>query len=436
MKLTPERAKEINKDMVTEDQMSEEKRPVSVVLAGAGGYGANIGGNILDHLEDYGVLLSGVVEPFYDASPLKERLEALGVPHFDSLEDFYREHSAELAVLCTPIQFHEAHAVCCMEHGSHVLLEKPTAALVSQSDHMQEVSERTGKTLNIGFQLSYMSAIHRLKEDILAGHLGAPKSAWSLVLWPRNAAYYARPWAGRRMRDGQYVLDSIAMNACAHHLHILFFLLGERMDRSLQPEKEEVKFLRANDIETFDTAMMRIQAGNVFVHFLVSHTVPEEQSPVMKLHFEHADVFIQGESSEEDAVQVRFHDGRIVNYGGLQQEYHRKIPYVLDVVRGLKAPVCTPVTARAHLLSVSEATLKAPVLDLRGGNSGAVSVGQDSGGVSVYLENDVRVVAGLAGLLRQAYEEEKMPWELTEVYGAPEIIELIREQKQAINKKV
>lgn len=398
--------------------MSEEKRIVSAVIAGVGGYGGMITGDVLDHLNDYRVRVAGVVDPFYAASPQKERLDALGIPHYDTLEEFYAADQAELAILCTPIQYHEAHAACAMAHGSDVLIEKPAAATPAQAKRMMETAGRCGKTVNVGFQLSYMSAILRLKEDILSGRFGAPKDCWSLVLWPRNSAYYARSWAGRFTLNGQYVLDSIAMNACAHHLHILYFLLGSRMDSAAMPEREKVLLMRVNDIETFDTAMMEIEAGGATLHYLVSHAVPDTTAPILKLHFEKADILIQGEGKEEDAVTAVLPDGSRIHYGDLTKEYFRKVPYTLDVVRGLAAPVCTIETAMAQLLSVSAATFEAPVLDLR------ANLGKDSAAPRVYVKNDVRVADGLSELMKRAYDEEKMPWALTDIYGAPQEIAL------------
>ena len=358
------------------------------------------------------------MDPFYRNSPVWAQLEERQIPHYDTMEEFYAEKQAELAVICTPIRFHQRHAVYAMEHGSHVLIEKPTAATMEQSGIMEETARRTGKTLNIGFQLSYMRPILRLKQEILSGRFGKAKDAWTLVLWPRDSVYYARPWAGKMTQEGDPVLDSIAMNACAHHLHILYFLMGDAMDRSRMPEEEKVCLIRVNEIETFDTAIMEVKAGEAVIHFLVSHAVEETVPPVMKLHFEKADIFLQGEGKGEDAVKVILKDGTEEIYGSLTEDYYRKIPYVLSVVRGECRPVCTPETAKAHLLSVTKATLEGHIRDFR------ANLNVPDAKPQVYVKNDVRVLSGMQELLKKAFAEEIMPWEITDLYGQPEEIKL------------
>ena len=50
-----------------------------------------------------------------------------------------------------------------------------------------------------------------------AGVLGKPKRLKSMVLWPRDFAYYNRnSWAGKVADSGLFILDSVAHNATAH----------------------------------------------------------------------------------------------------------------------------------------------------------------------------------------------------------------------------
>ena len=40
------------------------------------------------------------------------------------------------------------------------------------------------------------------------------------------------------------------------------------------------------------------------------------------------------------------------------------------------------------------------------------------------MQNDVRVLSGMQELLKKAFAEEIMPWEITDLYGQPEEIKL------------
>lgn len=385
----------------------ENMKEVSVVLVGIGGYGNNIVKSILANMDIYGVTIAGAVDPNWSAAPLWEELEKLGVPHFDSLEEFYTANKADLAILCTPIHFHEKQAVTAMENGSDVLCEKPTAATLPQSEHMAAVAKKTGRNLHIGFQLSYVPAVWRLKQDIMDGVFGKPKKLSSLICWPRNGAYYARSWCARLKWNGAYVLDSIAMNACAHYLHLMYFLLGDTMDTAARPEAVEAVLCRANDIETFDTAMLRATAKGAQLHFLATHTCEKRVNPTMRFEFENA-VVEMTEGEDEDAIRAVFSDGTVKNYGPVKPEFFNKVPYCCDVVRGIRAPVCTPATASAHLKTVNAVTELVPVMALEG----------------TVNEKDVVVVAGMDEVLEQSFREGKMPWELTDRFGAPTQLDL------------
>ena len=54
-----------------------------------------------------------------------------------------------------------------------------------------------------------------------------------MPLWPRDERYYSRNgWAGvKRTNDGTWILDSPTNNACAHFLHNMFYVLGDRIER-------------------------------------------------------------------------------------------------------------------------------------------------------------------------------------------------------------
>ena len=380
------------------------KKTVSALLVGAGGYGGKIAADLLANAEKYGVALAGVADPALDSLPVREEFLRQGVPLFASAEEFYGERRADLAIVATPIPFHEAHVTLALQNGSEVLCEKPVAATPAQALRMDEAAKAAGKNLHIGFQLSYTPAILELKKDVLAGRFGKPLSAAALVSWPRGAAYYARSWCAKKFWRGLPTFDSIAMNACAHYLHILFFLLGTAPDESLFPDEAEMLLCRANEIETFDTAFFRLSASGVPLRFLATHASNEKIDPEIRFAFEKAAVTVR-HSDAPDAVSARFADGTEKDYGGVISHTFDKIPYVCGVLRGEKSPVCTVKTALPHLVTVDAADRLAPVLTLAGEKT----------------EKGMHV-EGLAGVMREAFETGGMPWEIDPRFGAPTLV--------------
>ena len=230
---------------------------MKVLLVGANGYGANFL-KPLFALHNEGIItFEGIVTR--SAFPMQEDLQAAGIPAYKTLDAFYQEHAADLAVISTPSFLHREQSVFCVEHGTNVLCEKPAAPTVADVEAMIDAENRTGKFIAIGYQRCYDKAILRLKQDIVNGVLGKPISAKAMHSGPRNLNYYSRGggYAGNVMtKDGKIILDSPVANACAHYVQEMLFLLGDTMDTSAEPTLVQGECYRANDITNFDTCCL------------------------------------------------------------------------------------------------------------------------------------------------------------------------------------
>src|SRR5690606_34582742 len=108
-----------------------------------------------------------------------------------------------------------------------------------------------------------------------SGAFGKPKRLRTIVLWPRSDRYYARGWAGKlRDQAGNLVMDSVANNATAHYIHNMFYVLGRATDESARPARVTAELYRANRIENYDTAAMRVHTEDgVELLYFGSHAV-------------------------------------------------------------------------------------------------------------------------------------------------------------------
>lgn len=324
---------------------------VRIVLVGIGGYGEVYLSPLLDEPEGARCKIVGAVDPRPENCSRVPELRALDVPVFSTLEDFYREGSADLAVISSPIHLHSDHVCFALHHGSHVLVEKPAAAVTGDIDKMMEARDRTGRFVAVGFQWSFADSILALKRDILSGRFGAPLSGRSLTLWPRTESYYGRNnWAGgRRDGEGRWILDSPASNAMAHHIHNLLFLLGPEPDRSATPTSVSARLARVNEIETFDTVAARVGIrGGVELLFLASHTIAEAEAvePRFSLEFEEASVNFLGGLGP---ITARFQDGPVMEYSSpdATSQVAKLWTSVEAVTKNLTIP-CGLETARPH----------------------------------------------------------------------------------------
>lgn len=384
---------------------------LKILQVGIGGYGEAYLRPMLENLQNGRYELAGVVDPMADRSPLYGQLAAGGIPVHASVEDFYAGNRADLTIVAAPISFHRFYTVYALEHGSHVLCEKPTSATLEDAEAMGEAEQRTSRFVAIGFQWSFSQAMLAAKRDYLDGRFGRPVLFKSNVLWSRNWQYYARNnWAGRlRDRRGNWVLDSVAHNATAHYLHSLYFMHGAALNRSARPTALQAELYRANDIENFDTCALRAKTDEgCEVLFNASHAVECQGNPVMEYRYERATLAYNSKPGlPENRLTAVFPDGTTRDYGAVDSGTEEKLESCLDAIE-TGAPVpCGIETAMPHLFTVN----------FLADNFAVRPFPRESVVADGALEKTY--VPGLDDALRQCFAEEKLPHELGCPWAAP-----------------
>lgn len=384
--------------------------PITIALSGLGGYGEQYLNELLDPRYEGRVTLAGGIDPQPERCTRLADLRARGAPIYQTLADFYQEHSADLLIVSAPIHEHAPQTCLGLAHGSHVLCEKPLAATVQEADAMIAARDKAGTTVAIGYQWSFDPVILSLKRDIMAGHFGRPLRLSTVALWPRTAAYYARNnWAGRQKApSGAWVLDSPANNAVAHYLHNMLFLLGARIDRSVTPLNVQAELYRANPIENYDTAALRVAVeGGAEILFYASHAVSESFGPVLRAEFENGTIHMDGLSGR---LTARTRAGAQIDYGVPDNGVRAKLEASLNAIERGAPVTCGIEAARAHTVCINGAQESAEeIADF------------DPAQISHMDAQDGRLtfVAGLGEALRQCAEAGKLPSEMGFAWARP-----------------
>ncbi len=337
---------------------------IRVMLAGIGGYG-ELYLNRLFKLADAGeVSVEGLVDPYPSPKHMDE-INSRGWKIYNSLGEFYAERECELACIATPIQFHTPMMLEALEHGSNVLCEKPLTGDVRDIERLISARDRAGKFVMIGYQWSYSDAILSMKRDILDGLYGKPEFLKTLVLWPRNKAYFHRGtgWAGKiRASDGTLILDSVANNASAHYLHNIFFTLGDSLAAAETPVTVSAKLSRANPIENFDTSVIECGfASGAKALYIASHAIDKTQNPVFEYRFERGTISF--EESEVRHIIGRLADGSVRDYGDpFADDMHKLDVAIANVSLAKPFVPCGIETASAQVRCIAECA-KLPIAD-------------------------------------------------------------------------
>jgi predicted dehydrogenase len=261
---------------------------IRAALVGVSGYGRwhllmAMEQMLLGRLKLVGVTVINAAEQ----GAICRRLERQGVPVFATFEHMMDALSGQIDLLLLPtgIQWHAPMTLAGLRAGAHVLVEKPVAATLQDIDTILAARLIAGRLVAVGFQDLYVSAAHDIKRRVLAGEIGRLRRVVVRGQWPRSSAYYARNgWAGRVRLDSGWVLDSPVSNAFAHFLMLALFWAGETPEAVAVPVELDAELYRAGNIESFDTASLRIQtAGGVEILFYGSHAGRQDLVPEVKL---------------------------------------------------------------------------------------------------------------------------------------------------------
>ena len=163
----------------------------------------------------------------------------------------------DAVLILSPNSQHHPMALKAIEHGLHVLCEKPLGMNYAEAKQMTDAAFKAGVQTMVPFTYRFMPALRYIKSLVEAGYLGQ--------LYHLNMRYYSG-----YARDGQYMwrfdLDEsdagVAGDLGTHWLYLAYWLFGEikavtallasNVKRAPRPNGESY---RAGD----DTAIMLLE---------------------------------------------------------------------------------------------------------------------------------------------------------------------------------
>lgn len=260
---------------------------------------------------------------------------------FGSLREMLAQAREHIDIVCIPtgIPLHRSMTVAALEAGCHVLVEKPAAGSIQDVHAMLNAASRAQRLCAVGYQHIYQREFRRVKDWVCQGRLGAIHRIRAFGCWPRQPGYYARNgWAGRLAVDDTWVLDAPHNNALAHAVNAMLFMASPVPDAALCPAAVRAELYRANDIESADTAAMRVHTvEGPQVFFAVSHCTDRTLNPVFIMEGEKGHL----EMTYEGKLQARFKDGttQVVE---VEEGPRRVLEDLAQVVAGERSALMCP----------------------------------------------------------------------------------------------
>lgn len=210
------------------------------------------------------------------------------VPHNVEIERLIKHEKIDLAIVCTPHPFHLEPAEKAAFSGAHVLVEKPLASTLEDSDKIISACKNAGVKLGVISQRRWYESVMRVKKAIDEGKIGKPVFGTINMLGWRDENYYdADEWRGTWLMEGGGVL----VNQAPHQLDILLWFMGE-----IDEVYGQWKNLNHPYIEVEDTAIAVVKFKNGGIGNII---VSNSQKPGI-----YGKVHVHGENGASVGVQT------------------------------------------------------------------------------------------------------------------------------------
>ncbi len=143
---------------------------------------------------------------------------------YKDFNELLADNAVDIISICLPSYMHADFSIMAMEHGKHVLIEKPLDITPERAALIGEASRRTGMKAGVVHQNRFNLNMYPIKEAVDAGRLGKINLGTFAVKWFREQSYYDRGgWRGTWEYDGGGSL----MNQAVHTVDIMQWLMGE-----------------------------------------------------------------------------------------------------------------------------------------------------------------------------------------------------------------
>jgi len=135
--------------------------------------------------------------------------------------DLCRDPAIEAVYIASPHQFHAGQAIEALQHGKHVLVEKPLALTLADCDAVIAATQRTGMTLIVGHTHAFDPNVREMRRVIESGELGR----LGMILTFNYNDFLLRPHRADEFDPAKG--GGIAFNQLAHQIEIVRLLGGE-----------------------------------------------------------------------------------------------------------------------------------------------------------------------------------------------------------------
>ena len=178
----------------------------------------------------------------------KARAEEFGIPMFcsDPMQ-ILSDPDIDAVSIVTPTFTHKDLVIAALEHGKHVLCEKPPALNAKEASQCEAAAKASGKVLMYGFVVRFSKEAVFLKDYVNSGAMG--KLYYAEVARLARSFRIGGWFVNKELSGGGPMIDSVI-----HQLDMTLYLMG-------YPKVHSVKGFTSHELNGLPYAMKGIPGG-------------------------------------------------------------------------------------------------------------------------------------------------------------------------------
>lgn len=233
-----------------------------------------------------------VVPEHMEALLAKHELQNdMSILRYTDYRSMIQEVKPDLVSIATESGIHAEIALFCIDHGVHVIIEKPMAMSISDANEIIRRSEEKHVKVSACHQNRFNIAVQEMRHALETGRFGRLSHGSIHVRWNRNQGYYDQaPWRGTWAQDG-----GALMNQCIHGIDLLRWTFGGEIEEVYGQTRQQFHdYLEAEDV---GMAVVKFKNGAIATIEGTTNVYPKNLEETLYIFGEKGTVKIGGTST-------------------------------------------------------------------------------------------------------------------------------------------
>ena len=213
------------------------------------------------------------------------------IKRYTDYKTMIEEVQPELVSIATESGIHAEIAIFCINHGVHVIIEKPMAMSMADTNEIIRLSEEKKVKVSACHQNRFNIAVQEMRQALEKGRFGKLSHGSIHVRWNRNQNYYTQaPWRGTWAQDG-----GALMNQCIHGIDLLRWTFGGEIEEVYGQTRQQFHdYLEAEDV---GMAVVKFKNGAIATIEGTTNVYPKNLEETLYIFGEKGTVKIGGTST-------------------------------------------------------------------------------------------------------------------------------------------